>query len=109
MEDAAHDNVRYLELRFSPVALSRAERFPMGPVMDWVCESAHKAGREFGLGVTLIASINRHEGVELAEQVAWLAAARIGSGILGLDLAGNEAEFPARPSWASSTKPARPV
>jgi adenosine deaminase len=35
--------------------------------------------------------------VELAEQVAWLAAARIENGILGLDLAGNEAEFPASP------------
>jgi adenosine deaminase len=28
VEDAAKDNVRYMELRFTPVALSRAERFP---------------------------------------------------------------------------------
>lgn len=97
IEDAANDNVRYLELRFAPVALSRAERFPMGQVMDWVCESASKAAREFGLRVVLIASVNRNESVELAEQVAWLAAARMGSGILGLDLAGNEAEYPAAP------------
>jgi adenosine deaminase len=97
IEDAANDNVRHLELRFSPVALSRAERYPMGQVMDWVCESAGKAAREFGMRVILIASVNRHESVELAEQVAWLAAARISSGILGLDLAGNEAEFPAVP------------
>ena len=97
IEDAANDNVRHLELLFSPVALSRAERFPMGQVMDWVCESAGKAAREFGMQVVLIASMNRHESVELAEQAAWLAAARIGSGILGLDLAGNEAEYPAAP------------
>jgi adenosine deaminase len=97
VQDAALDNVRYLELRFSPVALSRAERFPLGEVMDWVCASAAQAAREFGLQVRLIASVNRHESVELAEQVAWLAAARTGSGILGLDLAGNEAEFPALP------------
>ena len=97
IEDAANDNVRHLELLFSPVALSRAERFPMGQVMDWVCESAGKAAREFGMQVVLIASVNRHESVELAEQAAWLAAARIGSGILGLDLAGNEAEYPAAP------------
>ena len=97
IEDAAHDNVRYLELRFTPVALSRAERFPLGDVMDWVCESASKAAREFGLRVRLIASVNRHESVELAEQVAWLAADRKGRGILGLDLAGNEAEFSAVP------------
>ncbi len=97
VEDAAKDNVRYLELRFTPVALSRAERFPLGEVMDWVCESAEKAAKEFGLQVRLIASVNRHESVELAEQVAWLAAARIGRGMLGLDLAGNEAEFSAVP------------
>ena len=97
VEDAAKDNVRYLELRFTPVALSRAERFPLGDVMDWVCESALKAGREFGLRVGLIVSVNRHETVELAEQVAWLAVSRLGRGLVGLDLAGNEAEFPAGP------------
>jgi adenosine deaminase len=47
--------------------------------------------------VGLIASVNRHESVELAEQVAWLAAEKLGKGMYGLDLAGNEAEFPAGP------------
>lgn len=97
VEDAAMDNVLYLELRFTPVALSRAERFPLGDVMDWVCESASKAASEFKIGVGLIASVNRHESVELAEQVAWLAADRKDRGLLGLDLAGNEAEFSAEP------------
>ena len=40
IEDAAKDNVKYLELRFTPVALSRAERFPLADVVDWVCERA---------------------------------------------------------------------
>jgi adenosine deaminase len=97
IEDAAIDNIRYLELRFTPVALSRAERFPLGDVMDWVCDSAQSASREFGVKVGLIVSVNRHEIVELAEQVAWLAASRIDRGLVGLDLAGNEAEFPAGP------------
>jgi len=97
VEDAAKDNVCYLELRFTPVALSRAERFPLGDVMDWVCESARKAADEFGIRVGLIASVNRHESVELAEQVTWLAADRLSHCLVGLDLAGNEAEFPAHP------------
>jgi adenosine deaminase len=97
IEDAARDNVRHLELRFTPVALSRAERFPLGDVIDWVCESAQKAAVEFHVRIGLLASVNRHESVELAEQVAWLAASRIGQGLVGLDLAGNEAEFPAEP------------
>lgn len=97
VEDAASDHVRYLELRFTPVALSRAERFPLGDVMDWVCESAREAAAGFGVRVGLLASVNRHESVELAEQVAWLAAERIERGLVGMDLAGNEAEFPAQP------------
>jgi adenosine deaminase len=97
IEDAAKDNVRYLELRFTPVALSRAERFPLDEVIDWVCESAQQAAKEFKIMVRLLASVNRHESAELTEQVAWLAANRIGKGLVGLDLAGNEAEFPIQP------------
>jgi len=97
VEDAARDNVRYLEMRFTPVALSRAERFPMDEVVEWVCESSQAAAREFGIIVRLIASVNRHEDPALAEQVAWLAADRARKCIVGLDLAGNEAEFNGRP------------
>ena len=97
VEDAAKDNVKYMELRFTPVALSRAERFPLHDVMDWVCSSAAEAAKELDIQVRLIASVNRHESPELAEQVAWLAAEHIQDGIVGMDLAGNEAEFSARP------------
>jgi adenosine deaminase len=97
IEDAARDNVRYLELRFTPVALSRAERFPLHDVMDWVCASAREGAKKYGVTVRLIASVNRHESVELAEQVIWIAADHLGKGIVGIDLAGNEAQFPAKP------------
>jgi adenosine deaminase len=97
VEDAAADNIRYLELRFTPVALGRAEGFPLGEVMDWVCESTTGAAREQGIRIGLIASVNRHESVELAGQVARLAAERQDRGVLGMDLAGNEAEFSAEP------------
>src|SRR5829696_10136928 len=70
IEDAARDNVRYMELRFTPVALSRAERFPLHDVMDWVMTSAQQAATKCGMIVRLIASVNRHESAELAEQVA---------------------------------------
>jgi adenosine deaminase len=97
VEDAAKDNARYLELRFTPVALSRAERFPLNEVMNWVVIAAQAAAHQYGIMVRLIASVNRHESPGLAEQVAWLAAERRESGVVGLDLAGNEAEFPAAP------------
>jgi adenosine deaminase len=97
VEDAAKDNVRYMELRFTPVALSRAEGFPLHDVMDWVITSSQEAAKKHKIKVSLIASVNRHESPELAEQVAWLATEHIKNGIVGLDLAGNEAEFPTKP------------
>ncbi|MBI2758032.1 MAG: adenosine deaminase [Chloroflexi bacterium] len=93
IEDAAKDNVKYMELRFTPVALSRAERFPLHDVMDWVITSTQEAAQKYGVIVKLIASVNRHESHELAEQVAWLAAEHKSRGIVAMDLAGNEAEF----------------
>ena len=97
VEDAAKDNVKYMELRFTPVALSRAERFPLHDVIEWVCASAAEAAKEYDIKVRLIASVNRHESPELAEQVTWLAASHIERGIVGIDLAGNEAEFSVKP------------
>jgi adenosine deaminase len=99
IEDAAKDNVKYLELRFTPVALSRAERFPLHDVVDWVMASSKEAAEKHGIIVKLIASVNRHESPDLAEQVAWLATEHIKDGIVALDLAGNEAEFKSEPFY----------
>lgn len=97
IEDAAKDNVRYLELRFTPVALSRAESFPLAEVIDWVVDTAREAQEEFGVKTRLIASVNRHEGPEVAREVAELAAERLDRGLVGLDLAGNEANYSGLP------------
>lgn len=99
VEDAAKDNIRYMELRFTPVALSRAEHFPLHDVIDWVMSSAKEAATKNSVSVRLIASVNRHESTDLAEEVAWLAAAHIQDGMVALDLAGNEAEFPSQPFY----------
>ena len=96
--DAAADNVRYMELRFTPTALSASRDFSMAEVMDWVImgtQEAQQANPQIKAG--LIASFNRHESVAAAEQVAQLAVDRLGKGIHGLDISGNEAEFPVRP------------
>lgn len=99
VEDAAKDNIRYMEMRFTPVALSRAEGFPLHDVMHWVVTSAQEAAKEYKIKIGLIASVNRHESPELAEQVAWLAAEHMKNGLVGLDLAGNEAEFKSAPFY----------
>lgn len=90
VEDAAADNIRHLELRFTPVALSKNAGFPMADVIDWVCESALEASQKYQVSTVLLASVNRHESWQLAEQVARLASDKMSQGIGGLDLAGDE-------------------
>lgn len=92
--DAAADNIRYLEMRFTPVALTRVRDFPVAEAMDWVIEAVNAASDEHGVTTRLIASVNRHESVKLANEVMQYAVERMGRGIVGLDLAGSEAEFP---------------
>ena len=81
------------------MALSRAEGFPLHDVMDWVVKSAKEAAQQYKIKMGLIASVNRHESPDLAEQVAWLAAGYMKDGLYGMDLAGNEAEFKTEPFY----------
>jgi len=95
--DAAEDNLRYLELRFTPVALSKLAGFPMREVMEWVIQAAREAELRSGLKTRLIASFNRHESFELAKKVVALAADCLVDGVVGLDVAGDEANYPVTP------------
>lgn len=97
LEDVAEENIRHIELKFTPAALTQAGSFRIQDVMAWVIEARDAAVRDLDLSVALIASVNRHEDVDLAKQVAELATGRYGGEIQGLDLAGNESEFHADP------------
>ncbi len=91
--DAAADNVKYLELRFTPMALAKAQNFPLEDVADWVIEAVNRAQADYDIQVRLIASFNRHEPMEIGRRVTRIAADRRGKGIAGLDLAGDEVNF----------------
>ena len=93
IEDAASDNIKYLELRFTPVALSRAEGFPLEDVIEWVVSSAKSAERLYGVKTRLIASVNRNEDIQQATQVVKTAVDYKDNGVIGVDLAGDEANF----------------
>lgn len=95
--DAAADNVKYLELRFSPQALSRVRGFAMADTTDWVIEAVRKAEADLDIQVGLIVTLVRHDPLPQARQVAEIAFERSGKGIVGLDLAGDEVKFPSRP------------
>lgn len=97
IEDAARDNVHYLELRFTPMALAKSNGYSLHDVSHWMLEAVVGARQAFPqLHVELIASINRHESVEIAETVTQIAVDHK-EDIVGLDLAGDEVNFPAEP------------
>ena len=95
--DAAEDNVRHLEIRFTPVALGVIRQIPPGEVIDLVVEAAQTAASDAGISLSLIVSMNRHESVDLAAQVVRAAVDRKTRGVAGLDLAGDEVNFSAQP------------
>ncbi|RLC90153.1 MAG: adenosine deaminase [Chloroflexi bacterium] len=94
--DAAADNVKYLELRFNPVALARAQGFSLDEVTTWVCAAVARAQRDFGVRTNLILQIGRDEDLDTASYIADVALAHRSEGVVGLDLAGDEARYPAR-------------
>ncbi len=91
--DAATDNVRYLELRFNPVALALNQGFSFEEVTDWVIEANDEAQQKYGIIVRLIIQMGRHEP-KYAPLLAEIAADRQHQGVVGIDLAGDEITFP---------------
>jgi len=92
--DAAKDNVRYLELRFNPLALAKTENFTFNDVVTWVVQAAEKAQDVTGTRTCLILQIPRKEPLKVAEEIVDIAIAHQGAFVRGIDLAGNEEQYP---------------
>ncbi len=93
--DAAEDNIRYLEIRFNPIAEARVHGFKLDDVVEWVMEATQQAQAEKNLRTCLIIQIGREESVETAESLVDLAITYHGDLIRGVDLAGDEVTYPA--------------
>ena len=95
--DAAEDNIKYMELRFTPRALCNVLACGYEQAMDWVCDTIAQAATDEDITVKLIVSMNRHEGVNTAEEVTEIALAYQDRGVVGIDLAGDETAFSCKP------------
>ena len=95
--DAASENITYLELRFTPIALAREGRFSLSEVTDWVISAVKRAQHDYPITVRLLISMNRHESVDLGEKCVDVAIKRMEQGVAGVDLAGAEDRFPGAP------------
>lgn len=95
VEDAALERLDYVELRFSPWFMAAAHRLDPAAVVEAVADGTAQGVREFGVPVKLIGILSRTFGPEVCfEELAALMAFR--DKLDGLDLAGDEAGFPAR-------------
>ncbi len=97
VEDAALENIRYLELRFSPDHFASHAGFDMEDVASWILEAARAAAHDHGVEVRFLLTIARNYDFQTASRILSIALRFRDLGIVGLDLAGNELMYPAEP------------
>ena len=94
-EDAANENIRYIEIRFAPLWHIQKD-LSLTDVVDAVLAGAHKAEKDFNIIIGIIICSIRHTSPEDSMKVAELAVAYKNRGVVGFDLAGAEKDFPAK-------------
>ena len=94
-EDAHRENVRYLEVRYSPLLHLREGLHP-AKVVDAVLRGLRAAQRTLGIRCGLILCAIRTLGAEAAVQIAELCVAYKNRGVVAFDLAGSEIDYPAK-------------
>jgi adenosine deaminase len=93
-EDAAQSNVRYFELRAGP-ATHASPALPLREVIAAILAGLAEAEARFRLTCRLIVAALRHHPPEVNVELARAALDFRGAGVVGFDLAGDEARFPA--------------
>lgn len=93
-EDCARDNVIYFETRFAP-SLAANEKFSMDDAVLAALEGLRRGQRDFGVRCGLILCCYR--SIDLAGNLATVRLAQKyrDQGVIGIDLAGDEKNFPA--------------
>ena len=94
-EDAHRENVRYLEVRYSPLLHIREGLRP-AQVVEAVLRGLRTAKRELGIRYGLILCAIRSLGPESSLRIAELCVAFKNRGVVGFDLAGSEVNNPAK-------------
>ncbi|MDD5218951.1 MAG: adenosine deaminase [Candidatus Bipolaricaulis sp.] len=88
-EDAASENVVYMEIRFAPLLHTRADLKPRD-VVAAVLAGMHRAETRFGIATGLILTALKQDTTEQSIETVQLAAQFRRDGVVGIDLAGPE-------------------
>lgn len=94
-EDAHHENVRYMEVRYSPL-LHTNKGLDYDRIVAAVQRGLDRARRQYGIITGQIICGIRHISTESSLELADLAIRWKGKGVVGFDLAGAEKDFPAK-------------
>lgn len=95
--DAALDNVKYMELRFNPATLASSQGFLYEEVVQWVIEAVRRAEEDFDIKVRFMCTITRDHDLGTVQRIVDVALAYTPEGVVGLDLAGDEANYNGHP------------
>jgi adenosine deaminase len=99
-QDCARENVRYLEVRYSPVLHTR-NGLKVTTIVDAVLDGLRTAKRETGIKSNVIICGIRHIDPATSLRLAELAVAYKNKGVVGYDLAGAEEGYPSRKHQAA--------
>ncbi|MBS2018405.1 MAG: adenosine deaminase [Deltaproteobacteria bacterium] len=94
-EDAARENVRYMEVRYSPMLHTR-RGLALTTVVEAVLEGLRAAQDKYGIESNVIICGIRNVSSESSLEMAELAVAYKNRGVVGFDLAGAEYDHPAK-------------
>jgi len=93
-EDVAREGVRYVEVRYAPV-LNIERGLALGEALEAPLRGLARAERDHGVVGRVIVCGIRNMSPEVSLELARLAVAYKGRGVVGFDLAGGEAGNPA--------------
>lgn len=94
-EDSAKENVRYLEVRYSPI-LHQQKGLTLHAIVQAVLEGLALAERKYNIKTGVILCGMRHISPDISLRLADLTVAFKNKGVVGFDLAGAEENFPAK-------------
>ncbi len=94
-EDASRENVRYMEVRYSPMLHTR-RGLPLTTVVEAVLSGLRAAQATYNIESNVIVCGIRNISPEHSLEMAELAVAYKGRGVVGFDLAGAEYDHPAK-------------
>ena len=93
VEDAARDNIRYLEMRYCPL-LSTKRGLPLQDALDAEWRGLGRGERDFGVVTRIINCSLRHYDPGVSIEMAELSVSNRHRGVVGFDLAGGESGRP---------------